>query len=154
LPSPRHEELKGFRALLVDTHPLLPTAATVRHAFDRLEQRLVKAGVKVGRESPLLPNLADSPRLYMHLLMPVFSARWPIEQYKEAQDAAAALAPDDNSLVAERARGMVLSHRDWIAADAARANLRAQWRALFREWDAIGENRDAEDQSARGGLAA
>ena len=83
LPSPRHEELKGFRALLVDTHPLLPTAATVRHAFDRLEQRLVKAGVKVGRASPLLPNLADSARLYMHLLMPVFSARWPIEQYKE-----------------------------------------------------------------------
>ncbi len=137
LPAPRHEELKSFRALLVDRHPLLPTAATVRHAFDRLEQRLVKAGVKVGRESPLLPDLAGSARLYMRLLMSVLSARWPLEQYKEAQEAAAALAPDDNSLVAERARGMVLNHRDWITADRIRSNLRAQWRALFREWDIV-----------------
>lgn len=137
LPAPRHQEFKSFRALVIDTHPLLPTAATIRRAFDRLAQRLVKAGVKVGRESPLLPALADSARLYMRLLMPVFSARWPLEQYKEAQDAAAALAPDDDSLVAERARGTVLSHRDWLAADALRTKLRAQWRELFREWDVV-----------------
>jgi amidase len=137
LPPPRHAELESFRALVIDTHPLLPTAATVRHALDRLAQRLVKAGVKVARESPLLPNLADSARLYMRLLMPVFSARWPLEQYEEARDAAAALAADDNSLVAERARGSVLSHRDWMAADAIRSNLRAQWRELFREWDVV-----------------
>lgn len=137
LPAARHEELKSFRVLVVDTHPLLPTATTVRAAFDRLSQRLVKAGVKVGHESPLLPDLADSARLYMRLLLPVFSARWPLDQYKQAQGAAEALKPDDKSLVAERARGTVLSHRDWIAADAARAGLQQRWSELFREWDVV-----------------
>jgi amidase len=41
----------------------------------------------------------------------------------EAQVAAEALNPDDKSLVAERSRGTVLSHRDWIAADRARVGL-------------------------------
>src|SRR5262249_61644828 len=35
------------------------------------------------------------------------------------------------------ARGTVLSHRDWILSDAARARLRRQWRSLFREWDVV-----------------
>jgi hypothetical protein len=36
---------------------------------------------------------------------------------------AEALRPGDNSLAAERIRGAVISHRDWIAADSARARL-------------------------------
>ena len=59
LPEARHGELKNFRVLVIDTHPLLPTAATMRTALDRLSQRLVKVGVKVGRDSPLVPNLAE-----------------------------------------------------------------------------------------------
>lgn len=137
LPAPRHTELKSFRVLIVDTHPLLPTATSVRTALDQLAQRLAKAGVKVGRESPLLPDLAESARLYMRLLMPIFSARWPIDQYKQAQAAAAALDPNDRSLTAERGRGEVLSHRDWLAADVERAFLRHRWSELFGEWDVV-----------------
>jgi amidase len=137
LPAPRHAELKSFRVLVVDTHPLLPTAATVRSALDRLSQRLAKAGVEVGHESPLLPDLAESARVYMRLLMPIFSAGLPPDRYKQAQEAAERLTPDDKSLAAERSRGAVLSHRDWMAADAARAALRQRWSELFRVWDVV-----------------
>jgi amidase len=137
LPAPRHQELKSFRVLVIDTHPLLPTATTVRTALDGLAQRLVKAGAKVGRESPLLPDLADSARLYMRLLLPSFSAGWPLDQYKQAQATADALKGEDRSLVAERSRGAVLSHRDWIAADRARSGLQQRWREVFREWDVV-----------------
>ena len=41
------------------------------------------------------------------------------------------------SLAAERLRGIALSHRDWVMADGARARLRAQWRELFRNFDAV-----------------
>src|SRR5258705_4175957 len=115
LPAARHQELKNFRVLVIDTHPLLPTATTMRSALDRLSQRLVKAGVKAGDDSALAPDLAAAARLYMRLLLPAFSANWPADQYKQAQVAAEALDPDDKSLVAERSRGAVLSHRDWIA---------------------------------------
>jgi len=44
LPAARGEDLKSFRVLVIDEHPLLPTAGTVRGALDRLSQRLVKSG--------------------------------------------------------------------------------------------------------------
>ena len=137
LPAPRHEDLKSFRVLVVDTHPLLPTAASVRTALDRLGERLAKAGAKVGRDSPLLPDLADGARLYMRLLLGVVSAPWPPEQVQLVQGAAAMLSPDDKSLGAERIRGALMTHREWMAADAARARLQHQWSELFREWDAV-----------------
>ena len=60
LPAPRHERLRDFRVLVIDDHPLLPTARAVRAALDRLSQQLVKSGVKVAHTSPLLPDLAES----------------------------------------------------------------------------------------------
>ena len=75
LPAPRHQDLKSFRVLILDTHPLLPTAASVRTALDRLGERLAKAGAKVGRDSPLLPDLAEGARLYMRLLLGVAPRR-------------------------------------------------------------------------------
>jgi amidase len=137
LPPARHAALQDFRVLVVDEHPLLPTEASVRIALDRLAQRLVKAGAKVARGSPLLPDLAASARLYMRLLMAALSERWPEETYQGAQATAAALSPDDLSLTAERWRGAVMSHRQWAAADMGRIVLQQQWTELFREFDVV-----------------
>jgi len=41
------------------------------------------------------------------------------------------------SLAAERLRGATLSHRDWLMADRGRALIKAQWRQLFRSFDAV-----------------
>ena len=137
LPATRREDLKSFRVLVIDEHPLLPTASTARGALDRLSQRLVKTGTKVARESPLLPDLAESARVYMRLLVSVIAAFWPPDLYRQTQERANALKPDDSSLAAERVRGAVVTHRDWMAADGARAKLQQQWSALFNEWDVV-----------------
>jgi len=137
LPAARHAELRDFRTLVLDTHPLLPTAASVRTGIERLAAQLAKSGAKVARESKLLPDLVDSSRLYMRLLYSVMTAALPNGEVEAMKAAAARLKPDDMSLAAERLRGATLSHRDWIACDARRAGLRAQWRALFREFDAV-----------------
>ena len=137
LPKARHTALKDFRVLVIDEHPLLPTDASVRAALDRLAQQLLKAGAKVARQSPLLPDLAASARLYMRLLMAALSERWPEETYQQAQTTAAALHVDDHSLPAERWRGAVMSHRQWAAADMGRITLQQQWTELFREFDVV-----------------
>jgi amidase len=36
LPSPRHDDLKNFRVLVIDTHPLMPTSNAVRTAIGTL----------------------------------------------------------------------------------------------------------------------
>ena len=137
LPPPRHNELKGFRVLVIDSDPLLPTNKDVRSAIGKLASNLAGSGAVVTGQSPLLPDFAESSRLYMRMLMSFISAFFPPEVIAGAQAGAAKLAAENKSLAAERLRGMTLSHRDWVMDDGARARLRAQWRELFKNFDAV-----------------
>src|SRR5581483_424400 len=47
LPPSRHNVLKDFRVLVLDSHPLLPVASEIRAALDRLANRLATAGAQV-----------------------------------------------------------------------------------------------------------
>ena len=137
LPAPRHDDLRNFRILVIDTHPLMPTGEAVRSAIGRLAERLARSGARVARSSAALPDLAESARLYMKLLNAARSPRLTPTALAEAQGLATALAPDDRSLQAERARGWAMIHREWLATDAARLQLQQKWHQLFREFDAV-----------------
>ena len=126
LRSARHDDLKSFRVLVVETHPLVPTGLAVRMALGRLSERLVRSGAKVGHASPLLPDLANSARIFMRLWSAFQGSVAPPKLYDQMRHSAEALSPDDNSLAAERMRAAVMSHRDWFAANTARARLRAR----------------------------
>jgi amidase len=137
LPASRHATFHGFRVLVLDEHPLLPVATDIRKAIATLAGQLSKAGASVARESPLLPDLAASSRLYMRLLMSFLAASYPPELHADIQAKGAKLDAGDTSLAAERIRGALLSHREWLFADGGRARLRAQWRELFKHFDAV-----------------
>ncbi len=137
LPPARHTELKDFRVLVLNAHPLLPISASVREAVETLATNLAKAGASVSRTSPLLPDLADGARLYMRMLVALMAAGAPAEEYAANVTLVSKLDPNDLSLAAERGRGAVLNHRDWLIADNGRNRLRAQWRALFERFDAV-----------------
>jgi amidase len=137
LPPSRHADLKSFRVLLIDSDPVLPTNKDVRGAIGKLAVDLGKAGVSVTRQSPLWPDFAESSRLYMRLLISFLATFFPPEQIAGAQARLATLDPKDTSLAAERLRGVLLSHRAWVLDDGARARLRAQWRELFKSFDAV-----------------
>ncbi|MDB5620805.1 amidase [Tardiphaga sp.] len=137
LPPARHTALKDFRVLVLDVHPLIASAASVRGAVETLAANLTKAGVVVSRTSPLLPDLADGARLYMRILLALLEASASPDVYAGYQAMVAQLDPADISLGAERLRGAALTHRDWLVAETGRNRLRAQWRALFREFDAV-----------------
>jgi amidase len=137
LAPPRHDKPGDMRVLVIDTHPLMPTSSAVRTTIGRVAERLAKLGVKVAHKSPLLPDLASSARLYMTLLNGARSPRLSAEAFTDAEQAAAALSPDDHSLQAERARGYAMSHRAWLLADAARVQLQERWRILFQAFDVV-----------------
>jgi amidase len=137
LPRARHDKLVDFRVLFIAEHPLLPTSPEVGASLERLAKQLTAAGVDVKRETPLLPDLAASARLYVKLLNAVISARLPDEQYREMQLAIEKIPADDHGLIAELARGAVMSHREWLRADFARHRLKQEWRALFRDFDVV-----------------
>jgi amidase len=137
LPPARRDTLAGYRVLVIDTHPLIATANSVRTALGRLAENLAKAGARVARESALLPNLTESSRIYTLLLWSRLAAFWPADVYARMEAAAKALPPGDTGPETWQTRGAVLSHRDWLMADGARMRLRAQWRELFREFDVV-----------------
>jgi amidase len=137
LPPPRHNELKDFRLLVIDSDPVLSADKDIRETIEKLAGGLAKSGVSVARHSPLLPDFADSSRLYMRMLMSFLGAFFPPEVIAGAQAGAAKLTADDTSLAAERLRGITQSHRDWLLDDGARARLRVQWRELFKSFDAV-----------------
>lgn len=137
LPDSRQSDLKNFRVLVIDEHPLLPTSRDVRAALDRIVEKIGKAGAKIVRSSPLVPDLALQGRIFARLLTSAFGTDMPDSVYARLQDIAKSIPSTDTSLQSERVRGVVLSHRDWVKADRVRAGLAQRWRELFREFDVV-----------------
>ncbi|MGW7383280.1 amidase [Streptomyces sp. NPDC054794] len=137
LPPARHERLRDFRVLVLDEHPLIPTGSAVRAGVHRVADALADGGARVERHSPLLPDLAEAATLYTQLWFSSAAASFPVEVYEELRTHAAGLSADDRSLDAARLRGIVLSHRDWVAANNRRELHRHGWRRLFAEFDAV-----------------
>ncbi|MCX4090783.1 amidase [Nocardia sp. alder85J] len=137
LPAARHERLTDFRVLVLDQHPLVPTGSAVLAGVNRVAEALAEAGARVERHSPLLPDPAEAAGLYALLLFSNIGGRLPAAAYEQVRAQVAAWPADDPSLDAVRMRGMVVSHRDWIAADTRRELHRQGWRRLFAEFDAV-----------------
>ncbi|MQY18372.1 amidase [Nocardia macrotermitis] len=137
LPHARHERLGDFRVLIIEDHPLIPTGNAVRAGVNRVADALVAAGARVERHSPLLPDLAEAGVLYLQLLMSNLAAEFPEQAYDAMREHAAKLDPDGRGVDAERLRGAVFSHRDWMAADARRTRHRQGWREVFGAFDAV-----------------
>ncbi len=137
LPPPRHRVLEDYRVLVIDQHPLLPTEEAIPAALTTMEERLRRAGCRVGRSSLLLPDLTRIGVTYLQLLMSSRSADIPHGDYVQAQQLASTFPPGDPRLAAVSAHGLALTHRDWILNDRVRAALAHRWRELFQEWDVV-----------------
>jgi amidase len=137
LPPPRHDKLADFRVLVIDAHPLCPTAASITTAVNGLTERLGIAGCTILRQSAALPDLAETSRTYRELLSAFFAADLPPEARERVEVAAKAPSPDDRNLAASSLRGLTMSHAEWIRASRIRGGLRARWQALFQEIDVV-----------------
>ncbi|MBV8697705.1 MAG: amidase [Bradyrhizobium sp.] len=137
LSPPRHTELRDFRVLVLDQHPLLPTSGSVRAALDALADRLGKHGVTVARTSPLLPDLARIGRTFVQMLSAVMAAESPDDVYAGLKSRAAALPAEADSIAAARLRAATMSYRDWVKSDRLRIGITDRWQLLFRDFDVV-----------------
>ncbi len=137
LPPARHQDLKSFRVLVVDNHPLCPTAASVQAALDHLANRLGQIGVAVAHTSPMLPDLSELTRRHVELIAAGRSADLSVEIRQRVENAAKGLPADADWFVAARLHGIVESHRDWILANRATGRPRQQVRKLFKSFDVV-----------------
>jgi amidase len=137
LPPPRHDAISEFRVLVVDEHPLCPTAESVRAALENLTGQLTTAGCKVSRTSRNMPDMTRGTRNYVELLSAFLTADVTPEQRARYHAASSALSPDNLSLEAAWTRGATMTHAAWIQTARIREGLRIRWQALFREFDVV-----------------
>ncbi|MGH1350724.1 MAG: amidase, partial [Methyloligellaceae bacterium] len=137
LPEPRHDNLKDFKVLVLDEHPLAPTDDAVKNKVNGLADKLTDAGCQISRQSELLPDLSLMGRTYLTMLMSFFSANLPDEVYARELERAKDLSDDDLSIEASMLRGSTLSHRDWVRTDRIRTGVVDKMNLFFREFDVI-----------------
>jgi amidase len=137
LPAPRHAALRDYRVLVIDQHPVHPTAASVRQALGQVAGELERLGCKLGRASNLLPDLTELGLTFTTLLMAFIGGEIPAADYARAREAVGPGPANERDFADVSRRGLVLSHRDWLVADRRRYRIASQWRALFREWDVV-----------------
>ena len=137
LPAPRDAQLREYRVLVLDDHPLLPVGTEVRSALHRLAANLGRAGCRIGWSSPLLPDLEVAGRTFAHLLMSFFGADLPEAAYAQLKTEVARAPATTRTPELDELRALVSSHRDWISADRVRLGIVNQWRQLFQEWDVV-----------------
>ena len=137
LPAPRRKVLREFRVAVMRTDPVSEVDDEVQARVQAVADFL--AGRKARVSDTARPDIdtAEAQRLYVLLLRAATSGRQTLEQFRQNEAIARGLRPDDESYYARMTRANVASHRDWLAANEARHQMRWRWAEFFRDWDVL-----------------
>lgn len=132
---PRHKKLSDFRVAVLPPISWLPVDARIAGALDDLASKLGALGCPVRQAQPeILGDLREHHALYRTLLSAVTSAR--IDEEARRQRVAMYERHDDEFSKAHL-RGLTGRPGDYIAWNGRREQIRAGWRAFFRDWDVL-----------------
>jgi amidase len=137
LPAPRRRALRDFRIAVMLTDPVSEVDAEVQDRIQAVADFLARRRAKVSDRARPDVNTADAQRVYVQLLRSATSGRLTAAEFRADVEAARALPPDDERYYARMVRANTLYHRDWLAANEARHQMRWKWAEFFQEWDVL-----------------
>lgn len=137
LPEPRVRTLRDFRVALWPSDPLAPVDDEIAGRVSRVGEILSHLGAHVSDTARPAYDIRQGHVNYLKLLNSIMGASIPDEVYRASADAARAIDRDDPTDASVMARALVLSHREWLAANNFRESIRHAWRDFFREWDVL-----------------
>ncbi len=137
LPRCPYEQLKQFRVLILNEHPLCPTATNIKKAIEDLADQLIQSGVKVTWYNKNMPDLAETTREYLFLVGAQLSTEKSDHLFEELKNSIADLPENNLEFSTVLSRGMITSHRDWLVHMRKRSQLCHEWRMLFNDFDVI-----------------
>jgi amidase len=137
LPPPRRQALRDYRVAVWLDDPFAPVGAEVQEAGAAVVAALRRAGVAVDESARPVPDLGAVHRCYEKLLWPILSGGMTADEAAELARVAAAAPPDDANVFDRFTRAVTLSHRDWIAVDEERQQLRRRWAEFFTRFDVL-----------------
>jgi amidase len=137
LPPPRRRELREFRVAAWLDDPFCPVDDEVRSRLEAAVAALRAAGARVDDRVRPVPDLGTAFRCYERLLLPIVASGLSPEEVASLVRVAEEAPADDVSREVLSARAITLRHRDWLAANEERTQLRAAWATFFRDYDIL-----------------
>ena len=137
LPAPTKTRLEEFRVAVWSTDAMAPVDDEIAGRVRMVARALRDAGARVSEVARPDIDPQRSHEIHQNLSYSVVYASVPPEDYERNRRDAERYASNDRSEPAVIARSMVLSHADWMRADARRGRLRLRWAEFFRDWDIL-----------------
>ena len=116
---------------------MAPVSHEIEERAMQVGETLAKLGATVSYEAR--PNFdPEAAQInYQLLLQSVMSGSMPPGEKAKIQKIVDQLDPADFSSDAVNARGVVLSHSDWLSSNFQREKLKIAWKEFFEEWDIL-----------------
>jgi amidase len=137
LPAPRRRALRDWRVAVMLDDAASRVDGEVQDRLQALADFLGRRRAKVSDRARPAVDTAEANRLYILLLRAATSGRQTDAEFETNRKIAATLAPGDERYYARMTRANVLPHRDWLAANEARHQMRLRWAEFFRDWDVL-----------------
>ena len=135
LPAPRATTLKDMRVALMTEHSLSEVDASITTKLTELAEFLRREGATVSMTAQPDFDLAHGHRLYIELLRATTSARSDDTALRHWRGEAEKLPKDDTSYYAMMARGISMTHRDFLIGNELRHRMRRAWAKFFQDYD-------------------
>ena len=137
LPASRRSRLGAFKVAVMLDDPCSEVDLAVQDRIAAVADFLAKQGATVSHIARPAVDTREAHAVYIALLRAATSARQTNEMVAKNKEIAAHLDPADESYYARMVRGNVMLHRDWLAYNNRRHQMRLAWAEFFREWDVL-----------------
>jgi amidase len=137
LPAPRRRTLREYRVAVMLSDPSAEVDTEVQDRLQALAEFLGRQKARVSDRARPAIDTAEAHRVYIQLLRAATSGRQTAEEFQRNIEAARTLDPGDERYYARMVRASTMPHRDWLAANEARHQMRWKWEEFFQEWDLL-----------------
>src|SRR5262249_49608795 len=137
LPSPKPKRLRDFKVALMLDAPGAAVDGEVQERLQALGDFLGRQKTKVDDRARPAIDPGEAFAVYTRLLRAATSDRESDADFEQNTAIARGLAVSDQSYYARAMRAVVLSHRDWLAANEARHRMRRAWAEFFTQYDLL-----------------
>ncbi len=131
LPGPRHTRLKDYRVAVFLEDRDFPLDTEVHRVLREAVDKLRAAGAQIDERARPFARLTEISDPYFRLLYAAFSPGLPEEVFQTLLGVA---KENPNDVMAA---GSTLRCREWALLNEARAQLRAQFAAFFKDYDVL-----------------
>ncbi len=137
LRKPAHKKLRDFRIAVMFDDPNSAVDDDVQTPMRALVDFLARQKVRVSDTARPDIDMTEMHRLYIRLLRAATSGRQSDTAFDHNLAEVRRLPDDDFSYYAQMVRANTLSHRDWLAANERRHQMRLRWAEFFKDFDLL-----------------